>query len=81
MTPYLIEHLKDLNDDNIQEKVQTLITEIGTTNYVNDNQSQLMFIFYNRIYPDNPEHTRSCGSCREKVYRKLNEYLKSKEEK
>jgi hypothetical protein len=77
MTPYTQERLKDLTDDNLLTKVDDLIKEIGTTNFVNNNQSELMFILYNRIYPENPEHTRSCGSCREKVYRKLNDYLKT----
>lgn len=77
MTPYTMEKLRDLTDDNLLSKVDELIQEIGTTNYVNNNQSELMFILYNRIYNENPEHNRSCGTCREKVYAKLNEYLKT----
>ena len=77
MTPYTQEKLKDLTDDNLLSKIDDLIKEIGTTNFVNNNQSELMFILYNRIYPENQEHNRSCGTCKEKVYRKLNDYLKT----
>jgi len=77
MTQYTQEKLKDLTDENLLIKVNELIKEIGNTNFVNNNQSELMFILYNRIYPQNQEHNRSCGTCRGKVYRKLNEYLKT----
>lgn len=77
MTPQLLAMTKDLSNDNIRERVQSLIDEIGTTNYTNSLQTGLMFIYHNRLYPEKMEHTQSCSSCRLRVYNKLVAYLKT----
>lgn len=81
MKQYTLDILKDLTQENLPIKVQNLITEIGTTNYVNSNQSELMFILYNTIFPDKQEHTATCDSCRMRVYHGLKDYLKTLEGK
>jgi hypothetical protein len=81
MTKQILELTKDLNDDNITERIQTLIDEIGTTNYTNSIQTGLMFIYHNRLYPNKMERTQSCSSCRLRVYNKLVEYLKTNNDK
>jgi hypothetical protein len=81
MTPQLLELTKDLTQDNITERIQALIDEIGTTNYTNSIQTGLMFIYHNKLYPNKMEHTQSCSSCRLRVYNKLCEYLKTNNDK
>lgn len=81
MRPVLLEKVKDLSDDNIYDKIKELLEEIGTTNYVNNNQSELMFYLHNYLKLWGREDNRSCGSCREKVYNRLKEwYNKNKKE-
>jgi hypothetical protein len=77
MHPYLVEKLRDLTDDNLSQKIQDLITEIGDTNYTNNVQTDLMFTLHNRAYPDSKESSKGCGACRLRVYNRLIEYLKN----
>lgn len=73
MNPYIKEQLKDLTDDNIQQKLGELISSIKS-NYADNNQTELLFIYHNRLFPNQQEHTKSCSSCRERVYNRLKEY-------
>jgi hypothetical protein len=71
------EFLKDLNDSNIYKKVELLIGGIKG-NYADSNQTELMFILHNRLFPNNQEYTKGCTACRERVYNRLLNYLKNK---
>jgi hypothetical protein len=73
MNPYILEKTKDLSDDNILEKVGELLGTINA-NYVDSNQTTLMFIYHNRIFKDNQEHTKGCAACRGRVYNRLKDW-------
>jgi len=77
MHPYLVEKLRDLTNDNLKQKIQDLIDEIGDTNYTNNVQTDLMFIYHNKAYPLAKESSKGCGACRLRVYNRLLEYLKN----
>jgi hypothetical protein len=78
MKEYAKKILSDLTEENIHLKVKDLIDEIGNTNYVNSNQSELMFILYNTLNPLKRDQGYSCTKCREKVFRWLVNYSNDK---
>lgn len=73
MNPYIYEKTRDLNDENIIQKVGELLTEINPS-YLNSNQVDLMFIYHNKIFSKQQEHTKGCASCRGRVYNRLKTY-------
>jgi hypothetical protein len=73
MNPYIYDRTKDLNDDNIIQKVGELLSEINTS-YLSSLQIDLMFIYHNRLFKNQQEHTKGCASCRGRVYNKLKDY-------
>jgi len=77
MTPQLAQLLSELTLDNVTEKTQILIDEIGITNYTNSLQTELMFAYNNLLFPQAQEHGKSCGTCRGRVYNRLVNHLKT----
>jgi hypothetical protein len=73
MNPYIYEKTVDLNDDNIIQKVGELLNEINPS-FVSSIQTELMFIYHNRLFKNLQEHTKGCSSCRGRVYNRLKDY-------
>lgn len=72
MNPIVQEKLRDLTDENIHRKVGELLDEIG--NHLSSIQVDLMFIYHNRLFKNTQEHTKSCATCRGRVYNRLKDY-------
>lgn len=72
MNPYVREFLKDLTDDNLHDKVGELLGGI-VGGKVTSVQTDIMFALHNRIFRIK-EHTKSCTSCRGRVYGRLQEW-------
>jgi len=70
MNPFVREFLKDLSQDNLNEKVLILLSTIKN-NYVDSNQTTIMFALHNMIFINNQEHGISCASCRGRVFNRL----------
>jgi len=73
MNPTIQAALKDLTNDNLYEKVGNLLASI-TGNYTDNNQTALLFIYHNKIYPTQQEHTQGCGACRGRVYNRVKDW-------
>lgn len=72
MNPYILEKTKDLNNDNIHQKVGELLAEV--TNHLSTLQVDLLFIYHNTIFPKQTEHTKSCAACRGRVFNRVKEW-------
>jgi hypothetical protein len=72
MNPFIKEFFKDLTDDNLHDKVGELLDGIKG-NKVSSIQTDIMFSLYNRIFKEK-EHTKSCSSCRGRVYNRLKDW-------
>ena len=75
MNQIVIDFFKDLTDDNLHDKVGELLDGIKG-NKVSSIQTDIMFALHNRIFREK-EHTKSCGSCRGRVYNRLKEWHKN----
>lgn len=80
MRQEFMDFFKDLNEDNLYDKVGQFISTVNN-NYVTSLQTDIMFGLHNRIFPNTKETGKSCSSCRQRVWGRLREwYDKNKKE-
>ena len=56
------------------EGLTELMLELENKDKILAEQTTRMYNIHNRLFPDSPEHQKSCPSCRARVYKKLKDY-------
>jgi hypothetical protein len=51
-----------------------LMLELENKDKIEADQTIRLYNFHNKLFPNSPEHNRSCSSCRFRVYNKVKDY-------
>ena len=58
----------------IPEGLTELMLELENKDKILADQTTRLYNFHNQLFPNSPEHQKSCPSCRFRVYMKVKDY-------
>lgn len=59
---------------NVNEELNNLMLDLQGKDKIQAHQTNLLYNLNNIIFPDLKEFNKSCPSCRERIYRRLQQY-------
>lgn len=63
------------------DKLEVLLKELEGKEKILDQQTTLLFNIHNYFYPNKMEYGKSCGGCRQRVYKRMIQFYNENKEK